>query len=71
MAFHRLSEDAARAVRRLRPDVWPGAKILEKKSGQSISLRYVDKAISTAPGYGKGFGPLNHLVLLNMRNIDA
>jgi len=36
-----------------------------------ISLRYVDKAISTAPGYGKGFGPLNHLVLLNMRNIDA
>tara|TARA_B110000438_G_scaffold282070_1_gene308776 strand:+ start:1391 stop:2203 length:813 start_codon:yes stop_codon:yes gene_type:complete len=36
-----------------------------------ISLRYVDEAISTAPGYGKGFGPLNHLVSLNMRNIDA
>ena len=36
-----------------------------------ISLRYVDEAISTAPGYGKGFGPLNHLVSLNMRNVDA
>tara|TARA_B100000029_G_scaffold308252_1_gene300945 strand:+ start:1374 stop:2186 length:813 start_codon:yes stop_codon:yes gene_type:complete len=36
-----------------------------------ISLRYVDQAISTAPGYGKGFGPLNHLVSFNLRNIDA
>jgi len=36
-----------------------------------ISLKYVDEAISTAPGYGKGFGPLNHLVSLNMRNVDA
>lgn len=26
------------------PEVWPGAKILEKKNGQSISLRYVDRA---------------------------
>ncbi len=25
------------------PDVWPGAKILEKKNGDSISLRYYDK----------------------------
>ncbi len=25
------------------PDVWPGAKILEKKNGDSITLRYVDK----------------------------
>ncbi len=32
-----------------------------------ISLDYVDKAILTAPGYGKGFGPLNHLVSLNLR----
>ena len=36
-----------------------------------ISLRYVDQAILTAPGYGKGFGPLNHLVSFNLRNIDA
>ena len=27
-----------------------------------ISLNYVDKAIISAPGYGKGFGPLNHLI---------
>ena len=25
------------------PEVWPGAKILEKKNGDSITLRYVDK----------------------------
>jgi len=25
------------------PDIWPGAKILEKKNGDSITLRYVDK----------------------------
>jgi DNA-directed RNA polymerase II subunit RPB1 len=25
------------------PDLWPGAKILEKKNGDSITLRYVDK----------------------------
>jgi DNA-directed RNA polymerase II subunit RPB1 len=25
------------------PETWPGAKILEKKNGQSISLRYVDR----------------------------
>ena len=36
-----------------------------------ISLKYVDKAISTAPGYGKGFGPLNHLVSFNLRKINA
>ena len=36
-----------------------------------ISLRYVDKAILSAPGYGKGFGPLNHLVSFNLRNINA
>jgi len=33
-----------------------------------ISLRYVNKAITSAPGYGKGFGPLNHLVSFNLRN---
>ena len=36
-----------------------------------ISLKYVDKAILTAPGYGKGFGPLNHLVSFNLRNTNA
>jgi hydroxymethylpyrimidine/phosphomethylpyrimidine kinase len=36
-----------------------------------ISLKYVDQAILTAPGYGKGFGPLNHLVSFNLRNINA
>ena len=35
------------------------------------SLSYVDKAIISAPGYGKGFGPLNHLVSINLRNINA
>ena len=36
-----------------------------------MSLRYVDEAITYAPGYGKGFGPLNHLVSFNLRNINA
>jgi len=36
-----------------------------------ISLSYVDKAILTAPGYGKGLGPLNHLVSFNLRNFNA
>ena len=36
-----------------------------------ISLRYVDKAIASAPGYGKGFGPLNHLVSFNLRNTNV
>jgi len=35
------------------------------------SLRYVDQAIYTAPGYGKGHGPLNHLVSFNLKNINA
>ena len=36
-----------------------------------ISLKYVNKAISSAPNYGKGFGPLNHLVSFNLTNFDA
>jgi hydroxymethylpyrimidine/phosphomethylpyrimidine kinase len=36
-----------------------------------ISLKYVNQAIITAPGYGKGFGPLNHLVSLNLKKINA
>ena len=35
-----------------------------------MSLRYVDRAISSAPGYGKGFGPLNHLISFNLKNIN-
>ncbi len=34
------------------------------------SLKYVDKSILSAPGYGKGFGPLNHLVTFNLKNIN-
>ena len=33
-----------------------------------FSLNYVDQAIIHAPNYGKGFGPLNHLVLFNSKN---
>ena len=36
-----------------------------------ISLNYVNKAIMFAPNYGKGFGPLNHLVLFNSKKIDV
>jgi len=36
-----------------------------------ISLNYVDKAIMHAPGYGKGFGPLNHLISFNLINNNA
>ena len=36
-----------------------------------ISLKYVDKAILNAPGYGKGFGPLNHLVSFNLRDTNV
>ena len=36
-----------------------------------ISLTYVNKAIISAPGYGKGFGPLNHLVSFNLKNINV
>jgi len=36
-----------------------------------ISLQYVNQAIAKAPGYGNGFGPLNHLVSINLRNTNA
>jgi len=36
-----------------------------------ISLKYVDLAIASSPGYGKGFGPLNHLVSLNLKNLNV
>ena len=33
------------------PDVYPGAKILEKKGGENVSLRYIDRAsIKLTPG---------------------
>jgi hydroxymethylpyrimidine/phosphomethylpyrimidine kinase len=37
----------------------------------NISLKYVEKAILAAPGFGKGFGPLNHLVSFNLRKFNA
>ena len=36
-----------------------------------ISLKYVDRGIVAAPNYGKGFGPLNHLVSFNLKNNNA
>ena len=36
-----------------------------------ISIKYVEKAIFTSPGYGKGFGPLNHLVSFNLKKNNA
>jgi len=36
-----------------------------------ISLNYVNQAITYAPGYGKGYGPLNHLVLFHSRNTNV
>ncbi len=36
-----------------------------------VSIAYVNKAIASAPNYGKGFGPLNHLVSFNLKNIDV
>ena len=35
-----------------------------------ISLKYLNKAIVHAPGFGKGHGPLNHLVSFNLKNIN-
>ncbi len=36
-----------------------------------ISLKYVSRAIATAPGYGSGYGPLNHLVSFNLKKNNA
>ena len=36
-----------------------------------VSLGYVEKAIISAPNYGKGFGPLNHLISINLKNTNA
>ena len=36
-----------------------------------LSLKYVNKAIFLSPKYGKGFGPLNHLVSFNLKNINV
>jgi len=36
-----------------------------------VSLKYVNNAIVSAPKYGKGFGPLNHLTSFNLKKIDA
>ncbi len=36
-----------------------------------ISIKFVNRAIYTAPNYGKGFGPLNHLVSFNLKKINV
>ena len=36
-----------------------------------ISLKYVSRAIATAPGYGSGYGPLNHLVSFDLKKNNA
>ena len=36
-----------------------------------ISLKYVDDAIISAPRYGKGFGPLNHLTSFKLKKNNA
>ena len=37
----------------------------------NISLRYINEAIVSAPNYGKGFGPVNHLVSFNLKKNNA
>jgi hydroxymethylpyrimidine kinase/phosphomethylpyrimidine kinase len=37
----------------------------------NISLRYINEAIASAPNYGKGFGPVNHLVSFNLKKNNA
>ena len=37
----------------------------------SLSIKYVERAIRSAPSYGKGFGPLNHLTSINLKNING
>ena len=48
-----------------------GAGFLDCKEALEQSSLNVDKAIDSAPGFGKGFGPLNHLVSFNLRNINV
>ena len=40
-------------------------------SSCKISLKYVEQGIKSAPRYGEGFGPLNHLVSFNLRKKNA
>ncbi len=35
------------------------------------SINYVHMGIISAPGYGKGHGPLNHLTSINLKNFNA
>jgi DNA-directed RNA polymerase II subunit RPB1 len=43
MTVNALNRDFLRKLVQNGPDVYPGAKILERKNGGSISLRYVDR----------------------------
>tara|TARA_Y100000590_G_scaffold120288_2_gene137717 strand:- start:5480 stop:6292 length:813 start_codon:yes stop_codon:yes gene_type:complete len=40
-------------------------------SSCKLSLKYVDTSIVSAPGYGKGHGPLNHLISFNLKKTNA
>jgi DNA-directed RNA polymerase beta' subunit len=44
MTVNDLNRDFLRKLVENGPDVYPGAKILEKRNGEHISLRYVDRA---------------------------
>jgi hydroxymethylpyrimidine/phosphomethylpyrimidine kinase len=32
-----------------------------------MAIKYVNHAIGTRPGYGKGYGPINHLNTINIK----
>jgi DNA-directed RNA polymerase II subunit RPB1 len=44
MTVNDMNRDYLRKLVENGPDVYPGAKILEKRNGEHISLRYVDRA---------------------------
>jgi DNA-directed RNA polymerase II subunit RPB1 len=43
VVVNRLNKDFLTKLVQNGPDVWPGAKILERKNGQNITLRYLDR----------------------------
>jgi len=47
MVVNDMNRDFLMSLVQNGPDIWPGAKILERKNGENISLRYVDRASIT------------------------
>ena len=37
------------------------------KKSCELSIKYVNQAIGSRPGYGKGHGPINHLHIINKK----